>query len=155
MSRDKQANPKKHHNHDHATTKKHSHKHGEKKLASLEPRPSKEPSKHGSKTLNVVGVVKKPKRHWRPGTVALREIRKYQKTTDLLLLRAPFQRLVREIAQDYKTDVRFQSEAIAALQEAAEAYVTELFEGTNHCAIHTGRVTIMGKDMSLTKHLST
>ncbi|ORX68786.1 histone family member (his-72)-like protein [Linderina pennispora] len=68
------------------------------------------------------GGVKKPHRY-RPGTVALREIRRYQKSTELLIRKLPFQRLVREIAQDFKTDLRFQSSAIAALQEAAEAYL--------------------------------
>eukprot|EP01034_Spumella_vulgaris_P037506 gene37506-46272_t len=65
------------------------------------------------------GGVKKPHRY-RPGTVALREIRKYQKTTDLLIRKIPFQRLVREVAQDYKVDLRFQSSSILALQESAE-----------------------------------
>src|SRR6476660_6973911 len=71
------------------------------------------------------GGVKKPHR-FRPGTVALREIRRYQKSTELLIRKLPFQRLVREIAQDYKTDLRFQSSAIAALQEAAEAYLVRI-----------------------------
>ncbi len=75
------------------------------------------------------GGVKKPHRY-RPGTVALREIRRYQKSTDLLIRKLPFQRLVREVAQAYKTDVRFQSNAIMALQEAAEAYLVGLFEDT-------------------------
>ncbi|TVU31068.1 hypothetical protein EJB05_22735, partial [Eragrostis curvula] len=94
------------------------------------------------------GKVKKPHRY-RPGTVALREIRKYQKSTDLLIRKLPFQRLVREIAQDFKTDLRFQSHAILALQEAAEAYLVGLFEDTNLCAIHAKRVTIMPKDIQL------
>ncbi|XP_037417043.1 histone H3.3-like [Triticum dicoccoides] len=72
-------------------------------------------------------TVKKPHRY-RPGTVALREIRKYQKSTELLIRKLPFQRLVREIAQDFKTDLRFQSHAVLALQEAAEAYLVGLFE---------------------------
>ncbi|PRP85685.1 histone H3.3A, isoform B [Planoprotostelium fungivorum] len=76
------------------------------------------------------GGVKKPHR-FKPGTVALREIRKYQKSTELLIRKLPFQRLVREIAQDYKTDLRFQSSAIAALQEASEAYLVGLFEDSN------------------------
>ncbi|GFP84870.1 histone h3.2, partial [Phtheirospermum japonicum] len=80
---------------------------------------------------------------FRPGTVALREIRKYQKSTELLIRKLPFQRLVREIAQDFKTDLRFQSSAVAALQEAAEAYFVGLFEVTNLSAIHAKRVTIM------------
>merc|ERR1712080_719180 len=62
----------------------------------------------------------------RPGTVALREIRSYQKSTELLLRKLPFQRLVREIAQDFKTDLRFQSSAVMALQEASEAYLVGL-----------------------------
>lgn len=66
-----------------------------------------------------------------------REIRRYQKSTELLIRKLPFQRLVREIAQDFKTDLRFQSGAIAALQEASEAYLVGLFEDTNLCAVIT------------------
>ncbi|KAM0019047.1 putative transcription factor Hap3/NF-YB family [Helianthus debilis subsp. tardiflorus] len=77
------------------------------------------------------------------------EIRKYQKTTELLIRKAPFQRLVREIAQALKSDLRFQSHAVLALQEAAEAYLVGLFEDTNLCAIHAKRVTIMAKDIQL------
>ena len=84
-------------------------------------------------------------RRYRPGTVALREIRRYQKSTELLIRKLPFQRLVREIAQDFKTDLRFQSSAVMALQEASEAYLVGLFEDTNLCAIHAKRVTIMPK----------
>ena len=98
------------------------------------------------------GGVKKPHRY-RPGTVALREIRKYQKSTDLLIRKLPFQRLVREIAQDFKTDLRFQSSAVLALQEAAEAYLVGLFEDTNLAAIHAKRVTIMPKDMQLARRI--
>ena len=96
--------------------------------------------------------VKKPHRY-KPGTVALREIRKYQKSTDLLIRKLPFQRLVREIAQDFKSDLRFQSTAILALQEAAEAYLVNLFEDTNLCAIHAKRVTIMPKDIQLARRI--
>ncbi|KAJ2046549.1 histone H3.1 [Coemansia sp. RSA 376] len=98
------------------------------------------------------GGVKKPHRY-RPGTVALREIRRYQKSTELLIRKLPFQRLVREIAQDFKTDLRFQSSAIAALQEAAEAYLVSLFEDTNLAAIHGRRVTIQPKDLQLARRL--
>jgi len=87
------------------------------------------------------------------GTVALREIRRYQKSTDLLIRKLPFQRLVREIAQDFKTDLRFQSAAVAALQEASEAYLVGLFEDTNLCAIHAKRVTIMPKDIQLARRI--
>ena len=94
------------------------------------------------------------KRHrWRPGTAALREIRRYQKNTQLLIRKLPFQRLVREIAQDFKTELRFQSHAIAALQEASEAYLVALFEDTNLCCIHAKRVTIQPKDMQLARRI--
>ena len=65
----------------------------------------------------------------------------------------PFQRLVREIAQDFKTDLRFQSTAIMALQEASEGYLVSLFEDTNLCAIHAKRVTIMPKDIQLARQI--
>jgi histone H3 len=104
------------------------------------------------KSAPATGGVKKPHRY-RPGTVALREIRKYQKSTELLIRKLPFQRLVREIAQDFKTDLRFQSSAVLALQEAAEAYLVGLFEDTNLCAIHAKRVTIMPKDIQLARRI--
>ncbi|XP_057587799.1 histone H3.3A-like [Hippopotamus amphibius kiboko] len=101
------------------------------------------------KSAPSTGGVKKPHRY-RPGTLAFREIRRYQKSTELLLIhKLPFQRLVWEIAQDFKTDLRFQSAAIGALQEANEAYLVGLFEDTNLCAIHAKRVTIMPKDIQL------
>ncbi|XP_010342111.2 histone H3.3A-like [Saimiri boliviensis] len=92
--------------------------------------------------------VKKPHRY-RPGTVALREIRRYHRSTELLIRKLPFQRLVREIAQGFKTDLRFQSTAIDALQEASEAYLVGLSEDTNLCAIHAKHVTIVPKDIQL------
>ena len=79
-------------------------------------------TKAARKGVPAGGVVKKPHRY-RPGTVALREIRRYQKSTDLLIRRLPFQRLVKQIAEDFKSDLRFQSTAILALQEATEAYL--------------------------------
>ena len=79
--------------------------------------------------------------------------RKYQKSNELLVRKLPFQCLVREIAQDFKTDLRFQSHAILALQEAAEAYLVGLFEDTNLCAIHAKRVTIMPKDIQLARRI--
>ena len=116
--------------------------------------------------------VKKPHRY-RPGTVALREIRKYQKSTDLLIRKAPFQRLVREIVQDFArpkrdrttkeiipnsgdsrfSNIRFTQDSMTALQEASEAYLVGLFEDTNLCAIHAKRVTIMPKDMQLARRI--
>ncbi|XP_044410974.1 histone H3.2 [Triticum aestivum] len=109
-------------------------------------------TKAARKSAPATGGVKKPHR-FRPGTVALREIRKYQKSTELLIRKLPFQRLVREIAQDFKTDLRFQSSAVSALQEAAEAYLVGLFEDTNLCAIHAKRVTIMPKDIQLARRI--
>ena len=97
---------------------------------------------------------------FRPGTVALKEIRRYQKSTELLIRKLPFQRLVREISGDHKVitsplygKVRFQSLAIKALQEALEAYLVGLFEDTNLCAIHTKWVTIMPKDIQLARRI--
>merc|ERR1712062_585579 len=109
-------------------------------------------TKAARKSAPTGGGVKKPHRY-RPGTVALREIRKYQKSDELLLRKLPFNRLVREIAQDYKTDLRFQSLAVMALQEAAEAYLVNLFEDANLCAIHAKRVTIMPKDIQLARRI--
>ncbi len=103
------------------------------------------------------GIKKKAPHRFRPGTVALREIRRYQKSTDMLLARAPFQRLVKEIAQGsatgYRDELRFQACAVAALQEAAESYLVSMFEDSNLCAIHAGRVTIMKKDMQLAQRI--
>ncbi len=109
-------------------------------------------TKAARKTPITGGGVKRPHRY-RPGTVALREIRRYQKSTELLLRKLPFQRLVREVAQDFKTDLRFQSSAVLALQEACEAYLVALFEDTNLCAIHAKRVTIMPKDIQLARRI--
>ena len=103
------------------------------------------------KNKNSSGV-KKPRR-FRPGTVALREIRKYQKTTENLIPKLRFARLVREIAQDFKPDLRFEGLAIVALQDAAEAYLTTLYEDTNLGAIHAKRVTIMPKDIQLASRI--
>lgn len=96
--------------------------------------------------------VKKAHR-WRPGTVALREIRKFQKGTELLIRKAPFQRLVRELATSQKEGLRFQSSAVLAIQEATESYMISLLSDTNLCAIHTRRVTIMQRDVKLARRL--
>ena len=102
------------------------------------------------------GGVKKPHRY-HPGMVALREIRRYQRSTENLIKRTPFQKLIREISQEYRicpdgpgtpsVQVRFQSTAIAALQEAAENYIVGLFEDVNLLAIHARHVTIMPRDI--------
>ena len=106
-------------------------------------------TKAARKSAPATGGVKKPHRY-RPGTVALREIRRYQKSTELLIRKLPFQRLVREIAQDFKTDLRFQGSAVLALQEATEAYLVGLFEDTNLAAIH-GKSFHLHTCLSLTK----
>ena len=99
------------------------------------------------------GQQKKPHRY-HPGTVALREIRRYQKSTELLIRKLPFQRLVREIAQDLgKINIRFQSGAIMALQEASEAYLVGLLEDSNLCTVHAKQVTIMPKDIQLARRI--
>ena len=109
--------------------------------------PTKKP-RHPSK-----GRVRKPRR-FRPGTVALREIRKYQKSTELLIRKLPFQRLLREIVYEMKKkDYRFQSTAILAMQEGAEAFLVRMFEQCNHIAIHGKRVTVQPKDIQLWKRL--
>ena len=104
----------------------------------------------------------KNKRHrYRPGTVALREIRRYQKSTELLIRKLPFYRLVRELAQDMRINIpgkyssmpRFATGAIGALQEASEAYLVGLFEDTLLCCIHAKRVTILPKDIQLARRL--
>jgi len=121
------------------------------------PRKSKKPKKAIRRPPPSVapgGKQRKPVR-FKPGTVALRDIRKYQKSTELLIRRLPFQRLVREIIQDWErfSELRIQSQALLALQEAAEAYLVGLFEDTQQCAIHAKRITIYPKDMQLARRL--
>ena len=98
------------------------------------------------------------KRRYRPGTVALREIRRYQKGSELLIPRLPFSRLVKEIAQNTSASfnisgLRFQSAALMALQEAAEAFIVNLMEDTVLCCVHARRVTIMPRDMILARRI--
>ncbi|KFD49297.1 hypothetical protein M513_09849 [Trichuris suis] len=109
-------------------------------------------TKAARKLVPAIGPLKRAHRYC-PGTVTLREICRYQKSTELLIRRLPFQRLVREIAQDFKTDLRFQMSAVLALQEATEAYMVGLFEDTNLCAIHARRVTITAKDIQLARRI--
>ena len=106
---------------------------------------SGDPVAGAAKTVNR----RKPYR-FRPGTKALREIRRYQRGTDLLIRKLPFQRLVREILQTKGgSDMRIQSVALIALQEATEAFMVGTFEDANQCAIHAKRVTVMPKDLAL------
>ena len=110
-------------------------------------------TKASRKSYQLHAVKPKPKR-FRPGTVALREIRKYQKSTDLLIQKAPLRRVVRQIVQEFKSaEFRFQESAMLALQECAEAYLVNLFEDTNLCAIHARRVTITPADMQLARRI--
>lgn len=111
-------------------------------------------SKAIKKTAPADGGVKgERKRRNKPGTVTLREIKRYQKTIDMLLPRAPFQRLVRNITEQMDHNLRFQSQALHALQEATEAYIVGLFEDTQLCAIHANRVTVQKKDMDLARRI--
>ena len=130
---------------------------GSSKAPCKQPQPKTQKTKKKGKKVQGSGKTlpasqqgkQKPLRY-RLGTVALREIRCYQKSTELLIRKLLFQRLVREIAQDLgKKDVRFQSGAIIVLQEASEAYLVGLLENSNLCAIHAKRVTIMPKDIQL------
>lgn len=104
-------------------------------------------------TAPASGGVKKPHRY-RPGTVALREIRKYQKSTILLIPRMAMIRLIKEITQDYRVDLRHQASAITALHEAAEAHLIGLFEHANLLAIQAKRITIIPKDMQLARQIA-
>ena len=97
----------------------------------------------------------KPKRY-RPGTMALREIRRHQQSTELLIRRAPFDHLVRDLVQDLwhgGHELRVSPAAVTALQEAAEAYLVLLFKDTNLCAIHAKHVAIMLKDIQLVQRI--
>ena len=100
------------------------------------------------KTAGAPQGVRRPHRY-RPGTVALREIRKYQKSTSTLIPTMAFLRLARELLLECKPGLRIQANAIAALQEATEAYLVGLFNDANLCAIHAKRVTLQTKDMQL------
>lgn len=90
-----------------------------------------------------------PKKRYRPGAMALNDIRKLQKTTTPLILKLPFQRLVREIARQHISGIRFESAALETLQEAAESYLTGVLYDTNLFALHANRLTIYPKDLQL------
>ena len=96
----------------------------------------------------------KKRQRYRPGTLALRQIRKYQKSTDLLIRKLPFTRLVREIQFRFnQTDMRWKRNALEALQHSAESYLVKLFEDANLCAIHGRRVTLQVKDIQLARRI--
>ena len=124
------------------------------KLPQVQPKKAKKKVQGGVKKQPTSQKGQPKPRRYRPGTVALLEIRRYQKSTELLIRKLPFQQLVREIAQDLgKMNMRFQSGAIMALQEASEAYLVSLLEDSNLCTIHAKRVTIMPKDIQLARHI--
>jgi histone H3 len=96
----------------------------------------------------------KRRRRYKPGTLALKEIRKFQKSTDLLIRKAPFCRLVREISNEVSPEpFRYTAESLLAIQEATEDFLVHLFEDCNLCAIHAKRVTIMPKDLQLARRI--
>jgi histone H3 len=109
-------------------------------------------TKAARKRAPATAGVKKPHRY-RPGTVALREIRKYQKSFDTLIPKRAFQALVREVTQDFRSDLRFQGNALLALQDAAEDYLVGLFEDANLICIHAKRITITNRDMQLARRI--
>ena len=113
------------------------------------------PRKQLATKIRIKKEKKKPvkKNRMKAPAVALQEIRRYQKSTELIIRKLPLQRLVRQIANDFKIDIMFQSAAINAIHEAAEAYLVGMFEDTNLCAIHAKRVTIMPKDIQLARRI--
>lgn len=123
-----------------------------RKIGGPAPPPPKR-AKYQPANIMETGVKSPPRHRFRPGTRALLEIRKYQRSTDLLLSKAAFERVVRETAQLYAFDLRWQPLAIQALQHAAEALLVQVFEDANLCAIHARRVTVLPKDIHLARRI--
>ena len=121
-------------------------------VIAMAPKPLAGKGPTARKSVKVEGP-KKKKQRYRPGALALKEIRRYQNSTELLIPRLPFQRIVREIAKEFKLNLKFQSAAIGTLQEASEAYLVGLFEDTNLCCLHASRITIMPRDIQLARRL--
>ena len=111
--------------------------------------------KKEEKGKNVVGHEQKKDgvKRMKRGMRALKEIKKYQTSTELLIRRLPFQRLVKEIVQEMRPDLRFRSMAVKALQEAGEAFLVGLLEQANLCMVHTNHVTVMPKDIQLARRI--
>ena len=140
-----------------APKRPHSPKKKPKKAKKARRDPPEEPSEDSrrkSSRLNppTPAPTDAPKRR-KPGARALREIRRYQKSTALLMRKLPFQRVVREIARDYNTQIKFQTSALMGLQEAAEYYLVRLLEAAQHAAIHAKRITIQPKDIHLVRYM--
>ena len=109
-------------------------------------------TKRSQGSAKSAGITKRAARH-RPGNVALKEIRRYQRSTECLIRRRPFQKLVAAIASSFREDHRFQAAAIGALREASEAYIVGLFEDINLRTIHARRVTMMARDLHLARRI--
>lgn len=95
--------------------------------------------------------IKKPR--YKTGTVALKEIRRYQKSTEFLIRKLPFQRICKRLCQQQNVEMRFQVNALEVFQEAAEGFLVGFFEDARHCATHAKRVTVMPKDLALVMKL--
>ncbi|XP_023665408.1 histone H3-like centromeric protein A [Paramormyrops kingsleyae] len=120
--------------------------------------PARSPRRSGPSTSAVrtsaAGSPERKRKRFRPGTRALMEIRKFQKSTDLLLRKAPFSRVVREVCQTFsKLHLRWEGLALLALQEASEAFLVRLFSDANLCAIHAKRVTLFPRDIQLARRI--
>ncbi|ACO68551.1 histone H3 [Micromonas commoda] len=125
-----------------------------RKLQGKHQRKAKKPRKESSKVIDADGSQDRKRRRYKPGTLALKEIRKFQKSTELLIRKAPFCRLVREISNEVSPEpFRYTAESLLAIQEATEDFLVHLFEDCNLCAIHAKRVTIMPKDLQLARRI--
>jgi histone H3/H4 len=124
------------------------------------PKASENPVKKIKKTIQKDTTQVKKSHRFHPGTVALRDIRKYQKSQKLLMARLPFGRLVRKVAQEYANEnhlnmpkIQFQYNALVGLQEATEDFAVKLFEAANTTALHANRITVQTKDLKLAQKL--
>ena len=115
---------------------------------------SRRPPRQSKKAKGTSGHpgIKKPHR-WRPGVARLREIRRFQKSNELLFRGKPFERFARELANNHKSDVRFSKDAVRALQDATESFLTGLLHEANLCAIHAKRSTVQPRDLHLARRL--
>lgn len=127
-------------------------------MARVKQTQSKSTGKAGKKSAapkakNAAVGAERKKIRFKPGTVALRQIRKLQKTTDTQIPALAFQRLVREIAQEYRADLRFSKAGMESLQEAAEAFLVDVYGDANLLTIHRNKVTVGPRDMQLAVHI--
>ncbi|CBK24944.2 uncharacterized protein [Blastocystis hominis] len=117
-------------------------------------KPSKKEPANNDENMDTSQLVKTKKKRYRPGVKALHEIRRYQNSTELLIRKLPFARLVKEIAERFtKEQLRWTLTAIEALQCATEAYLVSIFEDANLCTIHAKRVTVMVRDIQLARRI--